>query len=237
MTATSPSALDDIVEEYRRRGRDLDPATYAPTSPGELFIRQSRERAVLAALRRAGVLPLGGRRVLEVGCGDGQWLADFERWQVPRGNLAGIDLLPERVDDARRRFASPDGGADIRRGSATALPWADGSFDVVAQSMMFSSMPEPELQRAAANEMSRVLAPGGIVLWYDFAVDNPRNPRVRGFSAADLRRLFPGFRLQLSRAVLAPPVARAVAPVSPLLASALEALRVLNAQHVAVLRA
>jgi hypothetical protein len=60
-----------------------------------------------------------------------------------------------------------------------------------------------------------VARPGGGVLWYDFTVDNPRNPDVRGMPPARIRALFPEARLESRRVTLAPPLARAVCRLHP----------------------
>jgi ubiquinone/menaquinone biosynthesis C-methylase UbiE len=222
---------DRILAEYARRETELPAELYAPTNPAQLFIQQSIERALPRMLRESGVLPLAGRRVLDVGCGYGSWLADLETLGAERERLAGIDLFAERVEQARARLP----GADIRQGDAAELPFEKASFDLVLQSMMFSSILDPSVQRRAAAEMSRVLAPGGVILWYDFFVDNPRNPNVRGVSRRELQELFPGFSVRWRRVTLAPPLARALVPRLRPLASALQALRVLNTHAMATL--
>jgi hypothetical protein len=55
------------------------------------------------------------------------------------------------------------------------------------------------------------------VLWYDFTVDNPRNPDVRGVPLARIRRLFPDATVRAQRITLAPPIARAVTRIHPAL--------------------
>ncbi|MCA1570295.1 MAG: hypothetical protein LC798_08260 [Chloroflexi bacterium] len=57
---------------------------------------------------------------------------------------------------------------------------------------LFSSLPSRDLEVAAANEVARVLAPGGWLIWYDLRYDNPTNPAVHGIGRSGLRRLFPG---------------------------------------------
>ena len=224
---------DRIVAEYARRAATSPPGRYSPAAPAAMFMRQSRERAVLAVLRGAGMLPLAGRSILDVGCGTGQWLTDFETWGASRDRLAGVDLLPDRVEFARSRLTP---GADLREGDASRLPWPDASFDIVLQSTVFSSILDAAMRTDVAREMARVLAPGGVILWNDFFVDNPRNRAVRGVRRRDIGALFPGFRIQLRRVTLAAPLARAIAPRSQLLAILLEALRVLDTHYVGVLR-
>lgn len=223
---------DRIRAEYDRRASEIDEDRYSAAQPAALFIRQTVERAALAALGEAGALPLGDRRILDVGCGAGQWLTDFETWGARRDRLAGIDLVDERAATCRARLSD----ADIHAGDASALPWPDGSFDVVLQSMLMSSVLDPAMRAAVASEMARVLAPGGLILWYDFFVDNPRNASVRGIKRAELADLFDGFEIAWRRVTLAPPLVRALVPRARPVAAALQALRLFDTHAVAVLR-
>lgn len=225
------SETDRILEEHRRREREVPAGFYDLDRPANLFLRHGQERALRDALERSGLLPLSGRRLLEVGCGSGNWLEVLERFGARREGLAGIDLDPGRADVCRSRFP----GADIRSGDASVLPWEGGSFDLVFQSTVFSSILDPEMRRAVAFEMVRVLKPGGAVLWYDFFMDNPANPNVRGVRRREIEALFPGCRVDLRRATLAPPLARRIVPVSWTLAAVLESLRVFDTHYLGVI--
>jgi hypothetical protein len=57
------------------------------------------------------------------------------------------------------------------------------------------------------------------VLWYDFTVNNPGNPDVRGVPVSRIRELFPHGHLSTRRLTLAPPIARCVCRVHPMLYS------------------
>lgn len=233
-----------IRQEYRARAERTPYGYYSLSNPAVLFARQSRERAFVRALRRHDLFPLRDRRILDVGCGSGQSLVDFETWGARRSNLAGIDLIPERVRAARMRLCESrdDDGtaladeADIREGDAAALPWADTSFDVVCQSMAFSSILDGVVRAAVAREMARVLRADGVVVWYDMAVDNPRNPNVRGIGKREVAQLFEGFVLDLRRVTLLQPLARRLVPVSWLAAGLLEGMALLNTHLLGVLR-
>ena len=217
---------DRILEELRRREREVPADFYSLDRPANRFLRQGQERALRKALEEIG--PLAGKRVLEVGCGSGNWLEMLSG----AASLSGIELDPERAARAAARFP----GADVRTGDASRLPWADGSFDAVLQSTVFSSILDAGMRRAVASEMLRVLAPGGAILWYDFFVDNPSNPHVRGVRRREIEALFPGCRVDLRRATLAPPLARRIVPVSWNLAALLESLRVLDTHYFGVIR-
>jgi SAM-dependent methyltransferase len=223
-----------IRSEYARRRREVSDEDWRV----RLFFRQGRERALLSALWREGALPLADRRVLDVGCGSGQTLVDFETWGAKRGHLAGIELDPERARAARERLSAADDGpsAELREGDAAELPWPDGTFDVVFQATTLSSILDVALRRRVASEMARVLAPGGSIVSYDMRVNNPRNPNVRGLGRRELMRLFEGFALRARPITLLAPLSRRLVPVSWRVAAALERARVLNTHLLAVLR-
>jgi len=233
-----------IIEEYARRAAEIPAGRYDPTSRAELLMQQSKERAAVDLLGRAGMLPLQGRRVLEIGCGEGGWLPRFESWGARRGDLAGIDLLEADVERARLRLAAVRGedgsvaeaGADLRVGDAASLPWEDASREIVVQSTVFSSILDPGMRRAVAAEMRRVLAPGGAILWFDFFVDNPRNRNVKGVRRPQIEALFPGLGLVTRRVILAPPLTRLLSRASWVAVEALESVRLLNTHYMAVLQ-
>ncbi|MEP7175162.1 MAG: class I SAM-dependent methyltransferase [Gemmatimonadales bacterium] len=206
---------------------------YAYSSPAHVFMMQERERATLSLLARERLLPLADRSVLEVGCGGGQWLQDLVRWGARPERLHGVDLLGDRVRQARR-VAAP--AVSVVQGGGSALPFATGTFDLLLQATVFSSILDPAVRRAVASEMTRVLRPGGAVLWYDLRVNNPRNPDVRRIRREEIEALFPGWPATLARVTLAPPITRAVAPRSATAAQLLAALPWLRTHYLGVLR-
>jgi ubiquinone/menaquinone biosynthesis C-methylase UbiE len=222
-----------IRAEYERREREIGRDFYALTDSTNLYMRQGQQRALLRALAKIGKLPLAARRILDVGCGRGGWLATFEDFGATRASLAGTDLDADRIADAKQRF----GGADLRVGDATHLPWPDGSFEIVLQATVFTSILDDAVRRAVASEMQRVLATSGVIIWYDFRVNNPKNRNVRGVSAKEIRALFPRFDVSLEPVTLAPPIARRLVPRSRLAAEALERLTFLNTHYLGILRA
>jgi hypothetical protein len=86
---------------------------------------------------------------------------------------------------------------------------------MVLQSTVFSSVLDPRAQQRLAQAMWSWVKPGGGVLWYDFTVNNPRNPDVRGIPLTRVRQLFPFARVSHRRITLAPPLARRVCRVHP----------------------
>lgn len=219
-----------IRRAYARRARDN---RYSWLNRGHQLIVQGAERGLLDAMRRAGVDSLAERAVLEVGCGSGQWLRALAQWGAQPSRVAGIDMLHDRVGVARKLCAND---VMLLVGSAATLPFGDATFDIVLQSTVFTSILDAELRRRAASEMLRVVRPDGLILWYDFFVDNPRNPDVRAVRKGELRELFPGCTLELRRVTLAPPLARSIAPYSWVAAAILSAVPLLCTHYVGTIR-
>lgn len=168
---------------------------------------------------------------MEIGFGKLGWLGELITWGVRELDIHGIELDPIRVSQAREALPS----ADLRVGDATELPWRKASFQLVIVSTVISSVLQWEVRRLIAAEAVRVLAPGGALLWYDFAYDNPRNKNVRKIDRRELRRLFPQLYGEVRSITLAPPLARIIAPRSWALAIALEAVPFLRTHLLAVL--
>lgn len=232
MASTHKQESDRIREEFHRREREMEPDFYALHRPGNLFVRHGQERALLTALIRSESVPLGDKRILEIGCGRGQWFVTFETLGARRDKLAGIELDVERGQACAERFPH----ADIRIGDATQLPWDDGALDIVFQSTVFTSVLDDQVKQRLAQEMLRVVKQDGVLLWYDLHRNNPRNPNVRGIGRREIARLFPSCYIWLRRATLAPPIARKVVPVSSTIATLLESLNFLNTHNIGYIK-
>jgi len=221
-----------LAAEYRRRAERIPPDFYGWSRPASRFAFCQTLRASIAALVEAGCFPFDHLRIADIGCGSGKWLVEFVQWGADPLNLAGIDLGERQIEEARRKLPT----ADLRVGHAGRLPWPAESFDLATQFTLFTSVLNPAIKRSIAQEMLRILKPGGAVLWYDFAVNNPRNPNVRGIGAREIRSLFEGCTIRLRRTELAPPLARLVVPVSWMLGLLLEKIWFLRTHYVGVFR-
>jgi SAM-dependent methyltransferase len=102
---------------------------------------------------RMGLGP--GARVLDVACGTGNVTIPMAR----RGAMVtGLDMMPHLLEKARARAVREGLRIRFDEGFAEALPYPDGSFDVLVS--MFGIMFSP-LPATVASEMARVLRPGG----------------------------------------------------------------------------
>lgn len=114
--------------------------------------------------RTATQADLGGKRVLEVGCGLGGGASYLTRTLHP-ASYTGLDLNATGIEFCRRRHKVA--GLDFVEGDAENLPFPDDSFDAVIN--IESSVHYPRFARFL-DEVSRVLRPGGHFLYTDFRV-------------------------------------------------------------------
>lgn len=207
-----------VAERYaRRRGPDR----YSMLRADVWQTLHERQRAMIGLFELAGRHDLSQLTLLEVGCGAGGNLLELLRLGFAPAHLSGVELLPERL--AQARAVLPEAVA-LHGGDALGMAVPAHSLDIVYVSTVFSSLLDDAYQQRLAGSMWDWLKPGGAVLWYDFTVDNPRNQDVRGVPVSRLRELFPQGRLRCRRVTLAPPLARAVTKAHPLLYPLLNAL-------------
>lgn len=110
------------------------------------------------------ILPLaahhlrGVRRVLDVGCGEGQ-IARLAAGVGGTDLAVGVDPTPAQIAEAAKR----GGGVHVARSAADDLPFASGAFDAVVACLVFEHIHALD---AAIAEVGRVLAPGGRFLFF-----------------------------------------------------------------------
>src|ERR1700730_14769730 len=116
-----------IASAYSRRTSQLRDSLF---DAAYLLASHEREKGILEALARNGFLSLKKGRLLGIGCGTGFWLREFVRWGARPENIAGIDLLPERIEEAKSLCPQ---GTDLTCASAERLQFPGGAFDIVLQ--------------------------------------------------------------------------------------------------------
>ncbi len=121
-----------------------------------------------------------GMEILDAGCGIGAIALDLAATYRPR-RIVGIDVDPDQIATARK-WAAERGirSAEFAVGSAYALPFADGSFDVVYANTVLLYLRDPV---RALSEMRRVLRPGGIAAVSDDDISTiVFSPEIPGMS-------------------------------------------------------
>jgi ubiquinone/menaquinone biosynthesis C-methylase UbiE len=149
--------------------------------------------------------------VLEVGAGSGAMAAELlTRYDQP--TLTVTDFDPAMVDAASVRLARFGDRVMVRQADATALPFADRSFDAVLSWVMLHHTVEWE---KALAECVRVLRPGGHLVGYDLLATAPLRllhrrhvDHLRLMHLAELRRAVGD--LPIDQAILTPGLAGTV---------------------------
>jgi SAM-dependent methyltransferase len=174
-----------VESEYAEAWQRIDYGMYALGRPLEFvspwlyggqrwFAADAGATRVRQLLLQRVITRLRPRRVLEVGCGNGINLILLAS-RFPELELSGIELTSEGVraaTDLQRRPCLPDGIAGFapngiadttafrriafRQGDAGALPFGDGSFDLVFTMLALEQM--ESLRRRALSELARVTA-------------------------------------------------------------------------------
>ena len=224
------SAPDEPEAVARRYARRTDDDRYDMLRPDVWHTVQERQRAMLALFARHGLRDLAALRLLEVGCGSGGNLLELLRLGFAPQHLTGVELLAPRCAQARAVLPA---GVTLVEGDALRLDLPAQSQDIVYVATVFSSLLADVNQHALADAMWRWVRPGGGVLWYDFAFDNPRNAHVRGVPLARVRAIFPHARIDARSVTLAPPLARAATRLHPALYTLLNALPWLRTHRLA----
>jgi ubiquinone/menaquinone biosynthesis C-methylase UbiE len=148
-----------------------------------------------------------------------------------RKTFFGVDLLTDRIRRAKENFPK----MNFQEANAEALPFADGFFDLVTVFTVFTSILDPQMARNLTREFNRVLRSGGAVVWYDFRMNNPLNPHVRGISRKGIRNLFPEFNVHAVSITVLPPLARRCGALTDLLYPYLASLPFLRSHYLGLL--
>ncbi|MHA1523514.1 MAG: class I SAM-dependent methyltransferase [Alphaproteobacteria bacterium] len=149
----APISRDDVIEAYR---------SWAPIYDWTFGVltRAGRRQAVARINRRGGLL-------LDVGVGTGLSL-----WGYARGvEVVGLDLSQDMLGfaQAKMRRAQPDNVMGLVRNDASAIAFANDSFDSVVAMMMLSATSDPG---AVVDELIRVLKPGGELVLVNYFSHN-----------------------------------------------------------------
>jgi SAM-dependent methyltransferase len=155
----------------------------------------------------AALAPRPGETAVDVGSGTGSEVVRLAELVGPTGRAVGVEPQPALRDEAVRRAAGS--GAEFVDGDALALPFDDGSVDVLRCERVWQHLAEPQ---RAAQEVARVLAPGGRAAVVDSdwatAVVRPGDPDVHRRLNEAMRRRTPNpfagrnLRVQLQAAGL-----------------------------------
>ena len=139
----------------------------------DVQIPEARRHALLTRkteMMREVLTRLGaGRRGLDVGCGQGAYVA---RMRELGFDVAGIDSSPGQVALAARKVTASGGDSLVATGSVLEIPAADATYDFAYVINVLHHLSSVDEQRRAFKEIFRVLRPGGVLFVHEI---NTRN--------------------------------------------------------------
>lgn len=158
MPAYDPKSFWD--EKARRAGADFESAVCLDDPVSNRIIDRIQKRLVRLAFRQiSGRIELGGKRVLDYGCGTGRWV-DFFR---SRGlEYAGVDLSPEMIRVAVRRFPDLEFAALGDEG----LQYPPETFDIICSIAVIHHNSYEE-QDSILRGLNRTLRGNGFLLLFE----------------------------------------------------------------------
>ena len=143
---------------------------------------------------------------IEIGAGAGANIDFFRKLGIKAENIVAAELLPERAATLREKYPK----ITVSEGDALQLNF-EKSFDIVFQSLVFTSILDADFKEKLAMKMWSMLKQGGLILWYDFKFNNPANKDVKGVDKSEIKQLFPAVNeIVFYNVTLAPPVGRRV---------------------------
>jgi ubiquinone/menaquinone biosynthesis C-methylase UbiE len=128
-----------------------------------MFGKERAFRDKLLQLARIGT----GERVLDVGCGTGTLAIAAKQKVGPSGAVHGVDASPEMLSRAEKKAKKAGVEVLFKNSLAEAIPFPDGAFDVVLNTVMLHHLPQKP-RHQCVSEIRRVLKPGGRALVVDF---------------------------------------------------------------------
>jgi SAM-dependent methyltransferase len=163
--------MGDFREPASRADREIKHGEWLALHDTEAVWGWGTPAGQLRAKRRSDLIVQGGRlgpgkRVLEIGCGTGNFTALFAE---SGANIVAVDISPDLLERARMRGLPPDRVVFLRKRFEECD--IDGPFDAVIGSSILHHLDVV----AALPLILRLLKPGG---WFSFAEPNYLNPQV-----------------------------------------------------------
>ncbi|MFP4083096.1 MAG: class I SAM-dependent methyltransferase [Candidatus Aminicenantes bacterium] len=147
-------------EERGRRIRKYKGDWYYTITPLPYYVYR-RERL----LKEFAKLDFKGKRILEVGCGDGYYCGHLGH-QHRELEVVGVDFSRKMLNLARKRLEEEEESSSLCQASGERLPFPEKSFDIVYIIAVLAHLEESQLQKCA-RETSRVIGKNGKLVLFE----------------------------------------------------------------------
>lgn len=197
------SEIELIKQRYEKRKSMLSASNSSASFYFDYFMQSERELIYLKILNTI-FAEKKELKLMEIGAGMGTNIYFFLKHGLKTHNIYANELLDDRLKILRENFPL----INTISGDASKLKFHN-EFDIVLQSTVFTSILSNELKIAIAQQMWKMKKDNGIILWYDFIYNNPRNKDVKGIPRREIKKLFPNAQsIKFHRVTLAPFIGR-----------------------------
>lgn len=197
--------IEEIKKRYEARKTNLNQSKYDSENFYTNSIIGERELIYKQIITKY-FKQLNTLKILEIGAGTGGNLNAFIKFGIPANHIIANELIKERINVLKLKYPE----SIIIEGNALDIN-EDYKFDVVFQSTVFTSILDDEFKKKLANKMLDLTNQNGIIIWYDFIYNNPKNKDVKGVTKKEIKQLFAAAsKIHFYSVTLAPPIGRRV---------------------------
>lgn len=196
------SLEEQIIHQYAKR--NINSNLYA----GGYYVDYSQKEIIknISTFLKKEFIDYKKLRLLEIGAGNGTNADFFLNLGFQIQNIYFNELIPERVLAIKSNYPNNI----VFEGNALEIDFNE-KFDIIFQSTVFTSILNQIDRERLAEKMLNLLNPNGIILWYDFIYNNPKNKDVRKVDDKELKILFTrASKIYYKKITLAPPIGRKV---------------------------
>ncbi len=196
------SLEEQIINQYNKRGANSN--LYA----GGHYVDHAQKEIIenIGVFLNEEFKEFENISLLEIGAGNGTNAEIFLNLGFKIQHIYFNELLPERIEAIKSNYPNNT----VYEGNAIEIP-IDRKFDIIFQSTVFTSILNTEDRKKLADRMLNLLNPNGMILWYDFIYNNPKNKNVRKVDVSELKSLFSkSDKIYHKKITLAPPIGRKV---------------------------
>ena len=193
--------VNDVYDSYPKE-KDLS-YRWSILNEGNQYI-ENEIITLITSLFKTHKIKIRNKKILDVGCAGGDTVRLLKNLGGLEENISGIDIRKSRLNQTRKLYPK----ANIVYMDARNLKFKNNEFDLICIFTVLTSIPNPLNRQKISNEITRVLKPGGVILYYDLRYNNPFNKNIKAIRRKEIDGLFPNMIKSIHSITLIPPIAR-----------------------------